>query len=151
IPKGKAVQHYAASKNNVGIVSYNSGDNIFQELSGSVLSDSEKWQDGYWSKQNGQLGSSSSFKASVKKYPIPSSFSFDYSFVLYGQAAVVFYDENDVMIDQISTTNTSATILTGTYITPENVVYARVSHNSGSSLLNLFFKANADIEIITSN
>lgn len=151
IPKGKAVKKYSASKSQVGIISISQGDNILLELHNSNITDPLLWQDGFWNKTTGVLGSSTSIKASVKKYPIPEGYSFDYSFVLQGNAGVVFYDANDVKVGEISTTNAGATVLTGTYTTPAGTNYMRVSHNAGSSPLNILFNSSADVEIVTSN
>lgn len=153
LPKEKAVARYSPSKASVGILQFEEGENILQNLTESSINDDSIWTFGFVSKNTGSEGVSETQLKKTDFIPVSyqGTLSFEYKFVLQGNAGVCFYDEDRNFITAISTGNATATIVEGVFELTPQMKFIRVSHHATSDTSHILFAYEEDSEIATSN
>lgn len=160
LPQEKAVAEYiedvSIKPTDLGVDKVNKNTNILEDyLVSEVDINLELWVKGYYNKNNGQavnIDNSSTAYRSKELIRVKGGVKYSYSFRLYGNAGVVFLDENHNLIQNISTASSSNTVLSGEITLNENVMYMGLTFAGSSNTIFVnTFKPQSNYSLVTSD
>lgn len=127
------------SKSELGFTETIANTEFITELIGSDLNNSELWGEGFFNAIGG-INTGTEWRYSLKYYPIQSGM-FALKLSMYGNACIIFYDENKTFLSSHKTTNTNPNNYYEANIQfPTKAKFIRISHYNTLSTDNISIK-----------